>query len=45
MAAIALFVLVHVALAILVPKTITAMTRGSIPAQGSAGFLPVQAGE
>ncbi len=45
MAAIALFVLVHVALAILVPKTITAMTRGSIPAQGSADFSPVRAGE
>ncbi len=30
MAAIALFLLVHVALAILVPKTIAAMTRGSI---------------
>lgn len=45
MAAIALFVLVHVALAILVPKTIAAMTRGSIPAQSSAGFFPVRAGE
>jgi thiosulfate reductase cytochrome b subunit len=30
MAAIALFLLVHVVLSILVPKTIVAMTRGSI---------------
>ena len=45
MSAIALFVLVHVTLAILVPKTITAMTRGSIRAEGSAGISPVRAGE
>ena len=45
MSAIALFVLVHVTLAILVPKTITAMTRGSIPAEGPAGISPVRAGE
>jgi thiosulfate reductase cytochrome b subunit len=45
MAAIALFVLVHVALAILVPKTITAMTRGTIPAQDSAGFSSARPGE
>jgi thiosulfate reductase cytochrome b subunit len=42
MAAIALFLLVHVVLAILVPKTIAAMTRGSIRAEGSQAL---QAGE
>ncbi len=45
MSAIALFVLVHVTLAILVPKTITAMTRGSIPAEIPAAISPVGAGE
>ena len=43
MAAIALFILVHVTLAILVPKTITAMTRGSIPAPAEGNSI--QAGE
>jgi hypothetical protein len=42
MAAIALFLLVHVVLAILVPKTIAAMTRGSIRAEGPQAL---QAGE
>jgi thiosulfate reductase cytochrome b subunit len=42
MGAIALFLLVHVALAILVPKTIVAMTRGSIRMNGRHA---VKAGE
>ena len=45
MAAIALFILVHVTLAILVPKTITAMTRGSIPAPAGSARHPMPAGE
>ena len=45
MAAIVLFILVHVTLAILVPKTITAMTRGSIPAQAASAPHPMPAGE
>jgi thiosulfate reductase cytochrome b subunit len=45
MAAIALFILVHVTLAVLVPKTITAMTRGSIPAPVEGAHHPMQAGE
>ncbi|MFZ1109013.1 MAG: cytochrome b/b6 domain-containing protein [Rhodomicrobium sp.] len=44
MAAIALFVLVHVALALLVPKTIAAMTRGSILAEPKS-VEAMQAGE
>ena len=45
MAAIAMFVLVHVALAFLVPKTIAAMTRGSILADAESGPHALQAGE
>ncbi len=45
MAAIVLFLAVHVTLAILVPKTITAMTRGSIRAQAGTSPHPMQAGE
>ena len=45
MSAIVLFLIVHVTLAILVPKTITAMTRGSIRADSPAPTAPVRAGE
>jgi thiosulfate reductase cytochrome b subunit len=45
MSAIVLFLAVHVTLAILVPKTITAMTRGSIRAPAAAPLPSVQAGE
>jgi len=45
MSAIVLFLIVHVTLAILVPKTITAMTRGSIRADRPAPMAPVRAGE
>jgi thiosulfate reductase cytochrome b subunit len=45
MSIIALFILVHVTLAILVPKTITAMTRGSIPAPVGSVHQPAPAGE
>ncbi len=45
MSAIVLFLVVHVTLAILVPKTITAMTRGSIPANAESGPHAVRAGE
>jgi thiosulfate reductase cytochrome b subunit len=45
MSAIVLFLVVHVTLAILVPKTITAMTRGSIPAEAESGPYPVRTGE
>ena len=44
MSAIVLFLVVHVTLAILVPKTITAMTRGSIRSPAAAS-LPSQPGE
>jgi thiosulfate reductase cytochrome b subunit len=40
MSAIALFLLVHVALALLVPKTIVAMTRGTISANGEPHSVP-----
>jgi thiosulfate reductase cytochrome b subunit len=43
MAGIALFLLVHVALALLVPKTIAAMTKGTIHVDGDAHSL--EAGE
>ena len=45
MSAIVLFLIVHVTLAILVPKTITAMTRGSILAQRESTRHPMRAGE
>ncbi len=46
MSAIALFIFVHVALALLVPKTIAAMTRGSILAEPESGAEALhQAGE
>ncbi len=45
MAAIALFVLVHVSLAFLVPKTIAAMTRGSILVKAESAPQAIQAGE
>jgi thiosulfate reductase cytochrome b subunit len=46
MSAIVVFLVVHVALAILVPKTIVAMTKGSIRAGASAAQMPrVPAGE
>ena len=45
MAAIALFILVHVVLSLLVPKTISAMTRGSIRVDAELAPHPIQAGE
>ena len=45
MSAIVLFLIVHVTLSILVPKTIVAMTRGTIRAGGATHMPPVRAGE
>lgn len=45
MSAIVLFLIVHVTLSILVPKTIIAMTRGTIHAGGATHMPPVRAGE
>jgi thiosulfate reductase cytochrome b subunit len=45
MSAIALFLLVHVALAIMFPKTIVAMTRGSVEAPSAHEIPSIKAGE
>jgi thiosulfate reductase cytochrome b subunit len=45
MAAIALFLLIHVALALLVPKTIAAMTKGTIRAHEAGEHQAMAAGE